>query len=502
MKRDFYFVKLRVLALNIIEKNIIFRMKILKNVNIHFIGVGGASMSALAVLSKRCGAVVSGSDKNQSDVLEKLESEGVYAYCGKNLSAVEKADLVVYSSAIKEDDEELSFARSRGITVLDRAEFLGKIADEFVTVVAVGGTHGKTTVTAMIADVLKKSNMNFVGHVGGETEYGNLVLGGEFENADFAKFVEFEKGGIFLTEACEYKKNVLRLNADIGVVLNAECDHPDCYPDIASVEKVFSEFLKNSKVAILPYSLMQICPYANMRDYSYEDEEKERAVVRVFSNGDIDVFAYENSRGKQGEICIYKNGVKIAECALPDEMPSTPKSVLFTFAVADLLSVSAEEIKKAVESFSGVKRRNEYAGTLNGARVIFDYAHHPSQIANVLYAHPSALVVFQPHTYSRNAKFMEEFASVLSTARIVVLMQTYGARESAIGGADSAELKRRILSKNAETEVYLADSHDETLEFVKSISNRFEEILMLGAGDIYSLKKKIPFDDNPPHPFR
>lgn len=467
-------------------------MENLNRERIHFIGVGGVSMSALARLSGKRGAVASGSDEKWSETIDKLKKSGINAYVGANAEVVKNADLVVYSSAVKTTNEELKTARSLGIPTMDRAEFLSMVAERFGYQIAVGGTHGKTTVTAMLAHVFKKFGLDFVGHVGGETEYGNLVFGGEFENADFAKFVEKEKDGIFLTEGCEYKKNILKLKPNVGVVLNAECDHPDCYPDSQSVDEVFSTFLAGCEVQIFPFSKMELSTYAHVSAYA-NNIDKDRA-VGVFSNARMDVFSYDNSREENGEICVRKNGQGITSVVLPDTLPSTPLNVMFVLAVTDLIGLPSKEVAKAVEKFSGVKRRHEYAGLFQGVRVIFDYAHHPTEIKNVLSAHPDALVVFQPHTYSRTAKYMDDFATVLASAKTLVLMQTYGAREGEMKSADSESVARVVLSKNAESEVYLSKSHKSTIDIVKTLAPHFNEILFLGAGDIYDLKSKITCD--------
>lgn len=468
-------------------------MEISEKVRIHFIGIGGVSMSALALLMKRAGAEVSGSDKKASETLDRLK-DNVKVYVGTDLEMAGKADLVVYTSAVKEDDEELAYAKSRGIPTLDRAEFLGEIASNFGRTVAVAGTHGKTTVTAMIAVVMKGAGFDFVGHVGGETEYGNTVFGGAFENANFAKFVDCAKDGIFLTEACEYKKNLLRLRADIGVILNAECDHPDCYPDLGSVKRTFSKFADVCNSCVLPLSEIALCSYAHMRNFTYEDYDERKTIARVLSNGDMDLFSYDYSGAEKTKICVLKNKKKTAEITLPDLLPSTPMNVLFAFAVCDYLGIQSDDIVEKLREFSGVKRRNEYAGKLNEARVIFDYAHHPSEIRNILTAYPNALVVFQPHTYSRTAKYMDEFVDVLSRTKAIVIMPTYGAREGENKVADSETLVRNILSKNAKSRVYATCSHSSTLELVKTLSPEFDKILLLGAGDIYDLKDLIDYD--------
>lgn len=523
-------------------------MKMHNNDKIHFIGVGGASLSALAKLMYMRGKKVTGSDRERSAVTHEL-GKLFPVHIGENPSLVLGCDLVVFSSAVKEDNLELKEARRQGIPTLERHQFLGEIAEEFERTVAVGGTHGKTTVTALLTHALNKLDAYFTAHVGGETEYGNLVTKG---------------GDIFVTEACEYKRSLLSLNPHISVVLNAECDHPDCYQDLKSVLAVFLTFLSQGEIQVFSTDFVGVCSNGHM---TINDNEKwtildkgktqcqkmgkrgESGVI-VSSNGKVDILTYKNfgtpkmnsladeklccdenekhllkvcdnkiladddkaltdenkksafennAPAYTGKVLVYENGVYVTAVKPYDDNQSTPENILFALAVLKVLGYDYDESGKALESFGGVKRRNEFVGKIDGARVVFDYAHHPTQIRGILSSQRGkTMVVFQPHTYSRTKAYFDEFCSSLAEAHTLVIMGTYGARESASDGVDSDALAHAISTKFAEQDVYGVLSFDKTLDFVISRAKDHDNVLFLGAGDIYLLKDMLtPFLDKP-----
>lgn len=508
---------------------------------IHFIGVGGASLSALAKLMYMRGKIVTGSDRERSAVTEEL-GKLFPVHIGENPSLVLGRDLVVFSSAVKEDNLELKEARRQGIPTLERHQFLGEIAEGFERTVAVGGTHGKTTVTALLTHGLKKLDASFTAHVGGETEYGNLVTNG---------------GDIFVTEACEYKRSLLSLNPHISVVLNAECDHPDCYQDLKSVLAVFLTFLGQGEIQVFSTDFVGVCSNGHMtieasEKWAIPDKcktlcqkigEKGESGVIVSSNVKVDILTYKNMGtpkmnspadeksycGENDElptkvsddkiltaenkksavennapaytdkIMVYENGVYVTAVKPYDYNLSTPENILFALAVLRVLGYDYDESGKALESFGGVKRRNEFVGEIDGARVVFDYAHHPTQIRGILSSQKGkTMVVFQPHTYSRTKAYFDEFCSSLAEAHTLVIMDTYGARESASDGVDSDALAHAISTKFAKQDVYGVLSFDKTLDFVISRAKDHDNVLLLGAGDIYLLKDMlVPFLDKP-----
>lgn len=514
-------------------------MKMHNNDKIHFIGVGGASLSALAKLMYMRGKTVTGSDRERSAVTHEL-TKLFPVYIGEKPALVVGCDLVVFSSAVKEDNLELKEARRQGIPTLERHQFLGEIAGEFERTVAVGGTHGKTTVTALLTHALMKLDAPFTAHIGGETEYGNLVTKG---------------GDIFVTEACEYKRSLLSLNPHIAVVLNAECDHPDCYQDLKSVLAVFLTFLSQGEIQVFSTDFFNVCANGHMTTDDNEKwdmrvkcktlcqkmgEKGERGVI-VSSNGNVNILTYKNMGTPKmnsiadektcfdendehptkvsddkiltdentafennapayvDKIMVYENGVYVTAVKPYDDNVSTPENILFALAVLKVLGYDYDESGKALESFGGVKRRNEFVGEIDGARVVFDYAHHPTQIRGILSSQKGkTMVIFQPHTYSRTKAYFDEFCSSLADAHTIVIMDTYGARENASDGIDSDMLVSVISTKFAKQDVYGVFSFDKTLDFVISRAKDHDNVLFLGAGDIYLLKDMLtPFLDKP-----
>ena len=516
-------------------------MKMHNNDKIHFIGVGGASLSALAKLMYMRGKTVTGSDRERSAVTHEL-TKLFPVYIGENPALVLGCDLVVFSSAVKEDNLELKEARRQGIPTLERHQFLGEIAGEFERTVAVGGTHGKTTVTALLTHALMKLDAHFTAHIGGETEYGNLVTKG---------------GDIFVTEACEYRRSLLSLNPHISVVLNAECDHPDCYQDLKSVLAVFLTFLSQGEIQVFSTDFFNVCSNGHMTIEASEKwtipvkcktlcqkmGEKGEGGVIVSSNGKVDILTYKNmgtpkmnnpadektrcgendeyptkvsddkalsDENKKsafennaptytGKVLVYENEVYVTAVKPYDDNLSTPENILFALAVLKVLGYDYDEGGKALESFGGVKRRNEFVGEIDGARVVFDYAHHPTQIRGILSSQKGkTMVVFQPHTYSRTKAYFDEFCSSLADAHTLVIMDTYGARESVSDGVDSGALAHAISTKFVKQDVYGVLSFDKTIDFVISRAKDHDNVLLLGAGDIYLLKDMLtPFLDKP-----
>ncbi len=465
-------------------------MELHKNVKIHFVGVGGVSMSALAKYALSQGAEVSGSDREYSQVLKELQSM-CKVYVGENPSVVDGVDLVIYSSAIGDEHPELGRARELHIPTLERREFLGMVGDSFQTTVGIAGTHGKTTVTALITHGLKKNGASFSAHIGGETEFGNLIL---------------EGNKIFVTEACEYKKSLLSLNPKISIVLNAECDHPDCYKDVNSLLKVYLKFLEKAEIKIFSTEFLDVCSNSHMFIGEYEKlidnpkieklqgrhgDRNQKSVI-VLSNGTVEIFTYKNmgnlSEEKYSHIEIYRDDKFLSSIKAPNWVVNH-ENILFAYAV---MCVLGYDDPTSFDGFKGVKRRNEYVGKLSGANVVFDYAHHPTQINNLLSLYKGRnLVIFQPHTYSRTLAYIDDFASALSRADTVVIMETYGARESVNDGVDSEGLVKHISTKFAKTKLEHIKTHQSTLEYVVNTQKNFDNILFLGAGNIYSIKDDL-----------
>lgn len=454
-------------------------------------------MSALAKYALFKGAIVSGSDANDSPVLKEL-AKCCKVVVGEDPSLVDGVDAVVYTSAISMQNPTLARAKSLGIPTFERRQFLSLVSKDFSKTVAVGGTHGKTTVTAMLIHVLKDVNADFSAHVGGETEFGNFVHNGN---------------QLFVTEACEYKGSFLDLNPYMSVVLNAELDHPDCYKNMDELALVFWKFLQKAQVRVVATEVLNIWQSGHICINENEktmlswlgDVEKLCKIsngqkgVMVFSNDNVDIWTCQHIDSDcNGKKCshmeIYKNGTNMGVVRLLDS-PHSQQNTLAVTAILDHFGISVEQVDNSLSTFKGVKRRNEVVGSFRGAKVVFDYAHHPTQIEGILSTYNNKnLVVFQPHTYSRTKAYFDDFVTALVGADTLIVVDTYGARESACDGVESVELAKEISTKFASTKVYHAKTHRETIDLVNKVCFGFDNLLFLGAGDIYELKDKLDYD--------
>lgn len=474
-------------------------MNFLTEKRIHFIGAGGIGVNALAAFALDCGAIVSGSDKKLNRLTAQLAAQGAQIYGGETDGVVDSTDMVVFSSAIREDNKELARARELGKIVLERHEFLGFVASHFGKVIAIGGTHGKTTVTAMLTHILRENGASFVSMIGGEANgmghYVNTLKKPHsgYSDDDFAN-------ALFISEACEYRRSLLSLHPDVAVITNMECDHPDCYKTEKSLEDVFALFASQSKTLIAPCGLYQRllcldCDESIYADMSYTANERRNEYCIRCANR-----YYRYSLLSYGAVKFDFNGEQSWNGSVAFRGDFNIENALFAIAAACECGIACKAAAKALGCFKGVARRMEYVGKLNGKPVYFDFAHHPTEIRRVLALareQGRVLVVFQPHTYSRTKAYMEDFVSVLSADNGVeelVVMPTYAAREMEANGADSAALVYKIISNSPKKHVYLTKNALLTFELVDKLSSLCDVIMFIGAGDIYELKSRISQD--------
>lgn len=440
----------------------------LDNKNIHFIGIGGVGVNALAKYSIDAGATVSGSDIKLSDVCKNLMENGAYLYEGVNPDAVSGADIVVYSSAIKEDNPELARAMELKIPVFERHKFLGEIASAYNTVVGIAGTHGKTTTTAMLTHILKCAYKKFVSMIGGNSvEFGNYVnnSGGGYD--------------IFVAEACEYKRSFLSLNPTVAVVTNVECDHPDCYKDYESVKAAFDEYLAGAPCKI----------------YLETNGKKSWSIAKKH-NGKTDIFRGEISNG----ICkIFCDGDLLGSISLEGGGDYNYKNSTFAIIAANSLGVSIEEAISALETFKGVCRRFECTGRIGGTQICFDFAHHPTEIACALEragAYGNVLAIFQPHTYSRTKAYFADFVDVFGgdkKIKTLAFLPTYAAREKFDGAYEVNSLSDAIFQKYGKKSKVFG-TFGQAKDFVSENAKNYDFVIFIGAGDIYDIKNILNYD--------
>lgn len=425
---------------------------------IHFIGIGGISTSAFAKYFFKRGYYVSGSDKNRSYITEELENLGIKINYFHHPNNCKNCDLVIYNSAIDELNPELLYARYLKIPCYTRAEILNLIAKNYDAKIGISGTHGKTTVTALIAHILYASNLSFTAHIGGyDNVFGNFIDSGN---------------KIFLSEICEFKRNINLFIADYATVLNIDNDHLNCYQDLNDLYSVFNSFLNRAKFRII-----------NIDDKMLKNYSGD-AITYGINEGDYHIENL-NISGKFQKFSISEFGKSRAEIKTSLIGKYSLYNVLAGIAVARTLKISFTDIQNGINTFVGVKRRNEFLGTKNYVKYYADYAHHPSEIASFLGTFlqntdkNTTHVVFQPHTYSRTKLLFNDFIEVLNNLDNLYLFSTYSARENYDYEGSSEK-----LSKNLPKSRYYENFEDLKIALTNNVA-KGDTVLILGAGDIY-----------------
>ena len=417
-------------------------------------------MSALAKFLAVCGYNVSGSDRNRSEETDSLAFYGVKVFIGEEGGRKEllSADRVVYTDAVSKEHVELSAAYEKGKRVCSRAEFLGLLCDEFESVIAIAGSHGKTTCTSMCAHVLKHAAVPFTAHIGGE----DSVLG------------NFHSTGreYFVTEACEYKKNLLKVKADVALLLNIDKDHMECYQGEEDLIDSFRLYCERAKTAFVCADDDKCLTLGDFPSFGIRSGLADYRATQLRANGERYSFTVEEY-GKP--LCRVRLNA-IGQCNV--------YNALAAFAAMRSLGFDEREIAKGLETFTAVKRRFERIGSYHGASFICDYAHHPREIASTLatargICKGDLYVVFQPHTYSRTKALMLDFINVLRPIKNLMIYKTYPARERFDGEGSAERLAQAIGSCLYSENVYVLKT------WIKKTVQEGDTVLFLGAGDIY-----------------
>ena len=416
-------------------------------------------MSALAKFLSTKGFEVSGSDGQRGEETDNLAFYNVKVYIGTDGNRLElcNADVVVYTDAIPVNHAELLKARELHKTIYSRAEFLAIVAKEFSNVIAIAGSHGKTTCTAMCAHILKYAKVPFTAHIGGaDFTFGNFYTSGK----------EY-----FVTEACEYKKNLLKLHADTAVVLNIDQDHMECYGSENQLIETFQIYCQQAKTVFVCADDEKCLKLGNFSTFGIKNTLADYRAVDLRANGEKYSFTVE----EYGKPIVRVKLNAIGRCNV--------YNALAAFATIRSFGFSENEIAKGMESFTAVKRRFEKIGEYNGASFICDYAHHPREILSTVATAKSLCnkklyVVFQPHTYSRTKLLMGEFIEALRSIEELILYKTYPAREKYLREGSAQILAEAIGCLYAEN-IYILKM------WLKRTVREGDVVLFLGAGDIY-----------------
>ncbi len=457
-------------------------MKSFKNKRIHFVGIGGISLSALACFVKNQGAIVSGSDLKKTKVTDDLEARGIKIFVGHRSQNVCGVDVVFFSGAIGDDNPEIEQAMALGIPTFSRAWLLGKIAEGYKNVIAVSGSHGKTTTTGMIASCLLGAKKDPTIHIGGvmKSLNSNFKIGGE---------------NYFVTEACEYKDSFLSIkNQAISCVLNVQEDHMDYFKTKNNLQKSFQIFIKNT-------NKNGICVINADDEYLENFLENDKMLAFGIKNRHAFVRAKSIRECKWSRFSfdLFVGEKKTVRIKLPVVGRHQIYNALACVAVCLHLGLSVEEIKCGLENFSGIKRRFERVGDVNGATIFHDYAHHPTEIqANIKatkkFTKGKVFVVFQPHTFSRTRDLWKEFVTCFDGADEVCIFKIYPAREYPIDGIDEKSLSEAIGFCGVKSTSL--SSFGELKEYLNARCREKDVVLILGAGDIEDFCEEISIDNN------
>ena len=440
-----------------------------KNKKVHFIGIGGISMSGLAAVLLNNGFKVSGSDSKESEITNKLKESGAQIYIGHKSENLKNVDLVVYTAAIPSDNPEIVEAKKNNIDLMDRAEFLGLIMKGHKYNVAVAGTHGKTTCTSMLSHVTLKANLDPTILVGGNLD----VIDGNFR---------IGASEYFLTEACEYKESFLKFHPFVGTILNIDADHLDYYRDINHIQETFKKFAD-----IIPTDGYLI---------GYADDEKVAEILKDAKCNTLsygintgDVIAKNITFNNKGcaTFTVCRDNKDLFTVTLGTTGEHNVLNALCTICVGLIFNIPENAIIEGLAECSGAHKRFEYKGEFNGATIIDDYAHHPVEIKATLSTaklipNNKIYSIFQPHTYTRTKTLFNDFAKCFSDTDELLLMDIYAAREKDTGIVSSEELGD-ALRKNG-VKCINVHSHEEAAEYLKSRVTTNDLILTIGAGDV------------------
>ncbi len=417
-------------------------------------------MSALAKFLKKCGYDVSGSDAYRGEQTETLIESGVKIYIGEdeNREALRLADAVVYTDAIPNAHKELQAAIALQKRLLPRAQLLDIVCRQHEKVLSIAGSHGKTTCTSICAHAFLAANTPFTAHIGGED-----ALLGNF----------YSSGRQYLvTEACEYKKNLLNIRADVAVLLNIDKDHMECYADEEDLRNSFLQYCNNAKTAFVCADDARCVGLGDFQTFGVDSVSADYRAVKLRAQAERYSFTVQEY-GK--ELCRIRLNA-IGKCNV--------YNALAAFAAMRSFGFLEEELTKGIENFTAVKRRFEKIGAYKGATFICDYAHHPREILSSVktakgICRGKLYVVFQPHTYSRTKLLLNEFIDVLRSIDDLMIYKTYPARENYDADGSGKRLAECVGNCLYAENVYALKT------WLKTTLKDGDTVLFLGAGDIY-----------------
>ncbi len=445
-------------------------------IHVHLVGIGGIGLSAIARVLHGWDYSVSGSDRQPSELTRRLADEGIVIHTGHRAENVEGAHLLLISSAVPEDNPEVVAARLQGIPVVKREQFLGELT-EGKTTIAVAGTHGKTTTSAMIAWILLQAGLD-----------PTFIVGGVLQN--LGTNARAGSGPHFVIEADEYDRAFLGLRPDVAVVTSLEHDHPDCYPSLAEMRDAYQAFVER----IAAEGMLIICG----------EEAEARQLGAFWAEAGARLESYGVDRqwdwraegmhlGNSAAFEVWYRDERQCTCALQVPGRHNVLNALAALAAANEIGVEPGAAAAALARFRGTARRFEIKGQFAGVTVVDDYAHHPTEIRATLAAarskYPGRTIwaVFQPHTYSRTATLLDDFAAAFDDANHVLVTGIYAARERNALGVSGEDVVARAHHPDA---VYV-EALDAAVARLAAGVGPGDVVITLGAGDSYLVGERL-----------
>ena len=439
--------------------------------NIYMIGIGGVSMSGIALMLKHYGYNVYGSDVHDTETVHKLIDSGIHVTIGSNIEQVKKADVLVYTAAIKQTDVELVEAKKHNIPTMERAEFLGELTKKYNNTICISGTHGKTTTTSMVSLCFLEANMDPTIQVGANLKQidGNLHLG----NSEH-----------FIIEACEYVESFLHFHPKSEIILNIDNDHLDYFKNIENIKNAFAKF-----VELLPKDGVLVINSDDNNCLELKQSAKGTVITYGIKNENANFIAKNIRIDDEGFhiFDVYKNGTFYENIHLSVPGIHNVMNALSCIALCDFYNIDKKFIKSALKKFTGANRRFEYIGKYNDAQIYDDYAHHPTEIkatANALKnkKYKTSWAVFQPHTYSRTYNLLEDFVEALSEFDNIIVTDIYAARETNTYNIYPEDIVNKLKAKGKNT-IFIS-GYENIAEYVKQKLEKDDILITIGAGPV------------------
>ena len=445
---------------------------------IHFIGIGGVSMSGIAETIKYFGINVTGSDWCRSEITDRLIRDGINVTIGSDLEKVKNADLVVYTAAISKEDPELVCAKELNIKTCERAVFLGELTKAFSNTIGIAGTHGKTTTTSLVSLCFIKAGLDPNVQVGAILKQldGNYRIG----NSDY-----------FILEACEYVESFLHFHPKAEIIINIDNDHLDYFKNLDNIKKAFAKYAE-----LLPEDGLLVMNLDDKNSIGINKNTKANVLTFGIDNKSADFYADNITFDNEGfaTFDVYNKSKFFDTFSLSIPGMHNVLNALSCIALCNFYGISNQVMKEVFASFTGANRRLEYKGSYNNIKIYDDYAHHPTEIK----ATSSALnkkhfneswVVFQPHTYSRLLNLLDDFAESLLDFDHIIIADVYAAREKDIFNITSKDLAEKISAKGKSAK-YIK-SFEEIVKYLKENAKENDVILTLGAGTVTEIGPMI-----------